>query len=564
MKQLSKFWILVRRFWLLSDRRIFYFILFAVVVGLSVSRVGFSVLLNQWNGDFFNAIQAMDGGEIYVLLGKYILIIVGLISLNLSTWWLRQKFEIDSRKWITYDFISRWMSSTSQHYRLQLAGATVDNPDQRIAEDIRLLIDQSMGLLISFLRCVLTLASFITILWTLSGSLDLAFIGLDGWSIPGYMVWVCFIWTFIATVLTHVIGKPLKELSFQQQKREADFRSGLISCLHNSEAVAGQRGEKNEVNRLKNSFRQVVRNWYATMFADLRLSIFTGFYNQVSYLAPIFFALPTFLSGAIQLGGLMQIRNAFGHLESSISWFIFSYRRLADWSATVDRLYAFEESLNKDFNDQTVTVVKKEEALPTDPTMKADLTLNLPTGETLLKDVSVALYPGHLTVIKGASGIGKSCLLRALAGFWPYYQGDITTQDPQPFWVPQRLWFPSLGLKSIMAYPKAPEEFDDALYEDMLKLVGLEKLIPDSATGEVSDWVHRLSGGEQQRLIIARILLVHPSVLLLDETTSALDADNTEKMLALIKERMPDTSVLMVSHQITVHNLADTLITIKV
>lgn len=560
MHQLGKFWRLVRLFWLTSERRVSAYILLAVVIGMSLSTVWFSVKLNEWNGAFFNAIQKLDGETIYTLLGDFVLIVSAFTVVLVYTDWLKKKLMIDWRTWMTKDVMSRWLTKDAKHYKLQLAGIQPDNPDQRIAEDINLLIDLSLDLLISFLRSVLTIVSFVTILWTLSGPLSLDFIGLD-MTIPGYMVWACIAYTLIATGITHWIGKPLMKLNFAQQKREADFRVGLVSRLHNAEAIAGARGEETEVKRLLTIFTTVAENWRQLMDRNRNLSFFTVAFGQVTQLVPIFMALPKFLSGAIQLGGLMQIRIAFQQVATAIGWFIYSYRDIARWSATVDRLSSFEEALATELPEKAL----KENEKGTVPVLAANLNLNLPSGKVLLKNIGVKLFPGKLTVVRGASGIGKSCLLRALAGFWPYYEGEVTAAASvdKPVWVPQRLWLPPVALKALLAYPKDPATIGADAYEKVLIDVGLEKIVPDLLSDEGCNWSQRLSGGEQQRLVIARLLLTRPSVLLLDETTSALDADNTVRMLDLIKTRLPETAVLLVSHQQTVHKLADELIEVK-
>lgn len=558
MNKLKQFWQLIRPFWLTSEGRKGSFFLLIVVIGLSLSSVWFSVKLNEWNGAFFNAIQALDGPTIYKLLGQFILIVTALVLVLVYTDWLQKKLIIVWREWMTRDLCERWLSPDGRHYRLQLEGDTPDNPDQRIAEDVYLLIDLSLDLLISFLNSVVTLVSFITILWTLSGSISFALGGVPV-TIPGYMVWVCFAWTFVASGITHWIGKPLIKLNFDQQKREADFRAGLLQRLHNGEAIAGQRGEAAEVDQLAKFFHGVCTNWRRLMDRNRNLSFFTIGFAQVTYLAPIFFALPKFLSGAIQLGGLMQIRMAFGQVTHAIGWFIHAYRSIARWSATVERLSTFERTLTRELPDCRVA-----NDVSSVPALKADVTVCLPDGQALLKDVKVNAAPGTLTVIRGMSGIGKTCLLRAMAGFWPHYTGSITWQSQTaPIWIPQKMWLPEMPLKPLLTYPNTPEAVSDDECRRVLEAVGLTRIVDMVDDEKPYAWQRRLSGGEQQRLVVARLILTRPSILLLDEITSALDEQTTQTVLETLRRELPESVLVFVSHQRTVHESADYVIDVE-
>lgn len=555
MQKLSVFWGLIKPFWTTSPNRKGALLLLVVVLAMSLSTVWFSVRLNQWNGDFFNAIQKFDGKVIYSLLWEFILIVSSFVVVLVYTDWLQKKLIIDWRTWMTRNLTSRWLSSDSRQYQLQIAGREPDNPDQRIAEDINLLISNSLELLISFCRSVLTLVSFVSILWNLSGSMSLAFIGIQA-EIPGYMVWVCLAYTLIATGITHWIGKPLIRLNFEQQRREATFRAALVERKLNAEAIAGQHGELREVEQLQSLFQYVVQNWRQLMNRNRDLAFFTVGFGQVTQLAPIFFALPKYLSQAIQLGGLMQIRIAFQQVASALGWFIYAYRDIAQWSATVDRLQTFEEALSFPLQE------KKPEIHDGEPVLTADLSLQFPDGTVLMPHVTLNAFTGKITAIQGASGIGKSCLLRALSGFWPYYEGRISLAKKAPVWIPQRLWFDQVPLRSVLSYPDTSDSHSQEECEEVLAAVGLERLLPSLRQNESRHWNRILSGGEQQRLMMARVLLLQPQILLLDEITSALDADNTKRMLELVRQRLKNCAVIMVTHQENVAQAADQVITV--
>ena len=552
MQQLKCFWSLIRPFWTRSERRVAAWALLALVMALSLSTVWFSVRLNTWNGAFFNAIQAMDGDKIYPLLLEFIAIVSAFVVVLVYADWFQKKLIIEWREWMTADLLSRWLSKDSRHYRLKLAGLEPDNPDQRIQEDVRLLVESSLSLLISFARSLLTIVSFITILWTLSGPLSWVAFGVT-WTIPGYMVWACIGYTLLATLLTHLIGRPLMALNFEQQKREADFRSGLFGVRQHGEAVAGFHGEANECQRLGERFKGVVSNWRALMDRQRNLAFFTVGFGQVTQLVPIFFALPKFLSGAIQLGGLMQIRLAFGQVASAIGWFIYAYRDIAEWSATVDRLTGFERALGTPLPQASFENPRRDGAL------SVVGALQTVQGDNLLKDLVFKANPGELTVVKGASGIGKSTLMRALAGFWPWVDGRIAT-DRSALWISQSTWLPEMTLPALLAYPSQPETYTHAQYAEALNAVGLTKLSRDLENATPVNWTQCCSGGEQQRLLLARALLQKPAVLLMDETTSGLDDDLVEHLIQTLKTTLSDSTIVLISHQPTAHRLADRLV----
>lgn len=552
MQQLKCFWSLIRPFWTRSERRVAAWALLALVMALSLSTVWFSVRLNTWNGAFFNAIQAMDGDKIYPLLLEFIASVSAFVVVLVYADWFQKKLIIEWREWMTADLLSRWLSKDSRHYRLKLAGLEPDNPDQRIQEDVRLLVESSLSLLISFARSLLTIVSFITILWTLSGPLSWVAFGVT-WTIPGYMVWACIGYTLLATLLTHLIGRPLMALNFEQQKREADFRSGLFGVRQHGEAVAGFHGEANECQRLRERFKGVVSNWRALMDRQRNLAFFTVGFGQVTQLVPIFFALPKFLSGAIQLGGLMQIRLAFGQVASAIGWFIYAYRDIAEWSATVDRLTGFERALGTPLPQASFENPRRDDAL------SVVGALQTVQGDNLLKDLAFKANPGELTVVKGASGIGKSTLMRALAGFWPWVDGRIAT-DRSALWISQSTWLPEMTLPALLAYPSQPETYTHAQYAEALNAVGLTKLSRDLENATPVNWTQRCSGGEQQRLLLARALLQKPAVLLMDETTSGLDDDLVEHLIQTLKTTLSDSTIVLISHQPTAHRLADRLV----
>ncbi len=554
---IRQYWQLVKPFWTRSEGRFKALGLLIVVVAMSLSTVWFSVRLSDWNRNFYNALQKLDTASIYSLLTEFVVIVAVFVVVLVYVDWLEKKLIIDWRTWMTRDVLGRWLASDGRCYRLQLEGLESENPDQRISEDVGKVIQSSLGLMISFLRSVLTLVSFVVLLWELGGDLSFDFAGVH-WVIPGYMVWTCLLYTALATWITHKIGKPLMALNFEQQRREADFRVGLVEERHNAESVAGQHGEANERARLAVLFQRITENWRDLMDRNRNLAFFTVSFAQVTNLTPLFFALPKFLSGAIQLGGLMQIRIAFRQVAGALSWFIHAYGELAEITATIQRLTQLEKALATEL---PATAPERQTTSPQDAGVSVDVTLTLKDGTPLVDRVAFSAQPGDFVVVKGPSGVGKSTLLKALGGFWPYYRGDIQTPTEPVQYYPQKVWLATQDLKATLCYPQAPDSIADERVASVLERVGLGRLVKDLNT--VRAWGQTLSGGEQQRLLIARALLLSPKVLLMDESTSALDEPNAVKMAKLLKTHLTDTVMVMVSHQRVIHEEADLVVEVN-
>ncbi|EQA5333513.1 TPA: ABC transporter ATP-binding protein/permease [Proteus mirabilis] len=552
MKTIKQFFYLVSPFW---GRRAALYCWFLLILSLTLtlSSVWFNVKMNEWNGSFYNALQQLDGQALYKLLQQFVIIIAGLITVVVMGDFLRQKMIIRWREGMTEQVLERWLSKNSKHYMLRLTSQEPDNPDQRIAEDIRLLIESTMRLTVTFLHSLLTLISFATILWSLSGALSFSLAGKE-WNIPGYMFWACIIYTLIGITITQLIGSPLRKVNMDKQRKEADYRTALITRKQHGDAIAGQRGEMSDRHELMGRFLGVIRNWNNLIRYERNLAFFTVGYQQATAMAPIIFALPKFLAGELMLGGLMQLRQAFSSVAGALSWFIFSYKEIAAWQATVTRLYHFVVLLEHDHQPEITELDDKQTKLT------ANLSLFMQDDRLLINNIHFSLKAGELAVIEGSSGIGKSTLLRALSGHWPYFKGDIQ-RVTNISWLPQRMYLPVARLDSLLAYPCQASQFSQQEYQEVLHWVGLDKI--KNQLSLETDWTTRLSGGEQQRLIFARLLLNKPDLILLDETTSALDEQNALHMLLLLKQHLPTSGIVLVSHQRFTHAIAEQVISLQ-
>jgi putative ATP-binding cassette transporter len=512
----------------------------ATVVGLVLMLVWLEVQFNSWNNDFYNTLQDKDGAEFFRQLGKFTLLAVLFIVTAVYRLYYQQMLTIEWRTWLTERFLADWLRDQA-HYRMQLVDRKTDNPDQRIAEDLRIFVEYTLSLSLGLLSAVVTLVSFIAILWVLSGAFT-----LFGVHIPGYMVWAALIYAVVGSVLTHLVGRPLIGLDFNQQRFEADFRFSLVRLRENSEGVALYRGEQEELGGLRQRFGAVVGNWWKLMLKQKQLTWLTSFYGQLAIIFPLVVASPRFFAGQVPLGHIFQTASAFGQVQGSLSWFISAYRDFAMWKATVDRLIGFAAAVSQAHEEARRPQGERVEG---DERLSLDhLALQLPHGGELLTDTSLALEPGKDVLVTGPSGSGKSTLLRALAGIWPYWKGRIRLpKGAKLLFLPQKPYLPIGSLKRAVSYPDDPAKFSDRDVLQALDAVGLPHLNERLERSE--NWAQLLSGGEQQRLAFARALLYRPDWLFLDEATASLPDADQDRLYRLVKERLPDTTLVSIGHR---------------
>jgi vitamin B12/bleomycin/antimicrobial peptide transport system ATP-binding/permease protein len=541
---LAKVWRLARPYWFSEERWRARLLLGAVVL-ISLGIVYLLVLLNQWQRLFYNALEQRNYADFSALLLRFSILAALIIVASVYRLYLRQMLEMRWRVWLTRRYVQAWMDK-QVYYRLELEHHGTDNPDQRIAEDLRLVTSNTLALSLGLLSSVVTLVSFVGILWTISGPLSFTIAGRDI-TIPGYMVWAAIVYAVLGSVLTHLIGRPLIALNFQEQRLEADFRYSLVRLRENSEGVALYRGEPNEQVGLLDRFERIRINWWALMRYTKRLTGFTVGYGQVAVIFPIMVAAPRFFAGAITLGSLFQIASAFGRVQDALSWFVDSYGDLASWRASVDRLLTFDQALQRAEAESAaggITVVRA----PGNTIRAEELNLALPNGRVLLADTSLSIEPGNRILISGPSGSGKSTLFRALAGIWPFGTGRIRVPErARVLFLPQRPYLPIGTLREVVTYPSAPDAFPEAAVKEVLELC---ELAPFTARlDETANWSLQMSLGEQQRLAIARGLLQRPEWLFLDEATASLDEPVEARLYRLIQERLPNTTVVSIAHR---------------
>ncbi|RYX89764.1 MAG: ABC transporter ATP-binding protein/permease [Comamonadaceae bacterium] len=519
----------------------------AGIVILNLAAVFMLVQINDWYGVFYNALQTKNQPVFWEQLVRFTYLAFIYIIISVYKFYLTQLLQIRWRAWMTDHYLTRWLAAHT-FYKLELArysaagDKTPDNPDQRIQEDVRLFTEYSVGLSMGLLNAAVTLVSFVGILWGLSGAFDFN-IGGTGYSVPGFMVWMALLYCVAGSIVTHYIGRPQIRLNFEQQRYEANFRHDLVRVREYSESIALDRGETVERSNLDTRFSAVLANYLLLLRKQKNLVWFTNFFGQAAVVFPFIVSAPRFFGGALDLGQLMQIVSAFGKVQDSLSWFVDNYSSLAAWRATTDRLTSFEDHLTA----QTLTASTPVEVAGGSLAVQ-DLSVALPSGALLLGGVNLKAAAGDSILISGPSGSGKSTLFRAFAGIWPFARGQVT-QPANAMFIPQRPYFPNGPLRNALAYPDPAGTYSD----DALRQALGDALLPQLA-GRLDDedaWSQKLSGGEQQRLAIARVLLKKPAWVFADEATSALD-EPAEKALydkLLAQVRQAGGAIVSIAHR---------------
>ena len=541
---LGKAWELSKPYWKSDERGRAWGLLIAIVV-LTLGLVYLDVLFNNWNREFYNALEQKNYADFKDLILYFSLLAVMFMVAAIYKLYLTQMLTMRWRVWLTEQYLAEWLDR-QVYYRLQLESHGTDNPDQRIADDLRLFTEGTLTLGLGLLSSIVTLVSFISILWAVSGPLEIM-----GINVPGYMVWAALIYAVLGSIVTHYVGRPLVGLNFQQERFEADFRYSLVRLRENAEGVALYRGEETERKGLLSRFELVRGNWWELMRYTKRLTTFTSGYGQIAIIFPFVVAAPRYFSGAMTLGGMMQIASAFGQVQTALSWLVNSYSNIANWKASVDRLLTFQSALDlaaAEADAHTgIQVAQAADGKATDITA-GPIELALPGGQALMSADGLSFARGDRTLISGPSGCGKSTLFRAVAGIWPYGSGTVEIpQGARVLFLPQKPYIPIGTLRDAVSFPAPAGTFSD----DVIRQALGDSLLQDmqQRLDDTQNWSMSMSGGEQQRLAVARALLHRPDFLFLDEATASMDEAGEAHVYRMLREKLPQAAIISISHR---------------
>ena len=541
------FWTLFKGYWS-SEEKWKARGLLAIVLALNLICVFLLVKLNDWYNEFYNALQEYQQELFFPLIGQFTFLAFLYICIAVYAIYLRQLLEIRWRAWMTNNYLNAWMNGQT-YYHLK---DSTDNPDQRISEDISQFVSLTLQLIVGFLRQSITLVAFSFVLWGLSGEITFE-LGGNEIVIYGYMFWFTIVYSSVGTWLVHLVGRKLIGLEFNQQRYEADFRFAMMRVRENAESIAFYRGETSELENFSWKFSDVIKNFRKLMTKTKHLNFYINGYAQLAVIVPIILAAPKYFAKEMQLGGLMQTISAFGRVQDALSFFIDSYATIASLAAVIHRLSGFTEHMN-----EVKKIESHVEKSSADELTVEGLSISLPTGRELLNKLSLRLENSKSLLVTGASGCGKSTLLRTLAGLWAYAAGKISLpQNSRVMFLPQKPYLPTGTLRRALIYPAAEKDApsDEKLIET-LNLVELPNLV--DKLNAVEDWSRILSGGEQQRLAFARILLHQPNYIFLDEATSALDEPRELEMYQMLKKVLPQATIVSVGHRSTLYQVHDT------
>ncbi len=520
---------------------------------LTLMQVGLTVWGNYWNRALFDALEERSVRGVLVQVGVFALIFVISIGVTAAHLLVKRRLQLDWRGWLTERLIGRWMAD-GRHYRLLFSAGEHDNPDQRIAEDIRIATESAIGLAHTLIFSLLTLGLFIGILWTVSGSMNLPGTSLQ---VPGYMVPLAFLYAGLGTALGWALGRPLVRSTNALQSAEANFRFGLARAREHSEAIALMHGEPMERTGAIARFARIVRDWDRQSLAYMGIVSFTTGYGGLLPVFPILVAAPQYIIGAMTLGALMQAAQAFQRLTSALSWPVDNVGEIARCRASAERVLSLYEDMER-LDAQARATGGQRIALGTSGDGRLvieDLRIEDPAGQVLLEDFGIAIGRGEHVLIGGDPAVTSS-FFKVIAGLWPWGSGRVLLPGgDRILFMPQRPFLPEGTLREALCYPRPAADFGDDAIRHALDCAGIAWLAP--RLDEHDSWEQVLPQRAQQRLGVARVLMQRPEWVFMEEATDAFDPKGEREVLEMLRRQLPGTAVLTISFHAGLEPLHD-------
>ena len=545
---LTRFWISARGFWGKNGGRLSW-ALSGGLLALIVIQIAFQYGINVWNRAIFDAIEKKDAGQVFHLTALFFPLAVGSVLFGVAQVFARMTIQRRWRAWLTNSVVSRWLTS-GRYYQLNLVGGDHENPEYRIAEDLRVATDAPVDFAAGVTQAFLSATTFIIVLWTIGGALTLSVAG-STITIPGFLVVAAIIYAVIASGSMMVIGRNFVAVSEGKNQAEAEYRYALTRVRENGESIALLGGEEEERSGIDKSLTNVLKQWARLCGQHMRTTVVSQGSNLIAPVIPILLCAPKFLEGSMSLGQVMQAASAFTIVQHAFGWLVDNYPRLAEWNAGARRIASLMMSLDgleRAELGEGHNRIKRGETTGTAALRLNDLSVTLDDGTAVVGQSEILIEPGERVLVAGESGTGKSTLVRAIAGLWPWGGGSVDFHpDRRMFMLPQKPYVPSGTLRRAVAYPGAAEDWSVEQMGEALDKVGLAHL--KEKIEDESPWDQTLSGGEKQRLAFARLLLHRPDIIVLDEATSALDAAGQDRMMELLNEELQDATIISVAHR---------------
>ncbi len=545
---LTRFWISARGFWGANGDRLAWILSIGLLI-LIVGNVGFQYGINVWNRAIFDAIEKHDSAAVFYLSAVFFPLAIGSVVLGMAQVLARMGIQRRWRAWLTNAVVSRWLTN-GRYYQLNLVSGDHQNPEYRIAEDLRIATDSPVDFAAGVTSAFLSAATFIVVLWTIGGALTVTIAG-STITVPGFLVIAAVLYAAIASGSIVTIGRGFVQVSEDKNQAEAEYRYTLTRVRENGESIALLGGEQEERDGIDRTFGNVLRQWARLAGQHMRTTLVSQGSSLIAPVVPVLLCAPKFLDGSMTLGEVMQAASAFTIVQAAFGWLVDNYPRLADWNAGARRIASLMMSLDgldRAERGDGIGRIKRGETEGEAILSLQDLSVTLDDGTAVVGEAEVVIEPGERLLVAGESGTGKSTLVRAIAGLWPWGGGSINLHpDRRLFMLPQKPYVPQGTLRRAAAYPAAAEDWTVEQIGQALGKVGLAHL--KDKIEEDAPWDQTLSGGEKQRLAFARLLLHNPDIIVLDEATSALDEKSQDKMMALVNKELPKATVLSVGHR---------------
>jgi putative ATP-binding cassette transporter len=543
-----RFWQTARRFWTDRGSRVAW-LLTGALFGIILLNLAAAYAMNVWNRNIFDALEKKEPGTVVTLSLVYVVILVISVLFAVAHVYARMTLQRRWRKWLTDNLVDRWLRA-GRYYQLNLISGDHKNPEYRIADDVRIATEAPVDFVSGVTSAFLSAITFIVVLWTIGGALNLGIIGIDI-EIPGFLVIAAVLYAVIASALMLIIGRRFITISERKNQSEAELRYLLTRLRENGESIALLQGEEEERQGVDRSLGEVIRSWRLICYQSMKTTFIASSSGFIAPVLPIILCAPKYLDGSMTLGQVMQAASAFTIVQGAFNWLVDNYPRLADWTASARRAASLMVSLDglerAEQGDGVGRITRTHDGEGAALRLR-DLTVTLDDGTAVLDDTDIAIMPGERVLVAGESGTGKSTLVRAIAGLWPWGEGTIEVKKGAKLMLlPQRPYIPIGTLRRAATYPDAAESREFKEIADAFKRVGLPHLV-DRIEDE-APWDQTLSGGEKQRLAFARIFLHNPDIIVLDEATAALDPESQDQLMALLSKQPGETALISVGHR---------------